>query len=86
VGSVEATLHVGKEGLDKIVGEARDQLEARNRIKVRVNRPMVQGRMKDSARDLAEELAIKTGSRVVDVRGRTFILEKIGDVDEIPED
>lgn len=72
---MEVTLRVGKDGLDSIVQEARDQLESRDRIKVKVNQPLVEGRMRDFTEGVAEELAVKTDARVVWVKGRTFVLE-----------
>jgi len=72
---MEVTLRVGKSGLERIVEEAKDQLEARKKIKVRVNQPMVEGRMGEFTGKMANKLAGETGARVVRVRGRTFILE-----------
>lgn len=70
---MKATLRIGKSGIDAIIDEARTQLKARGEIKVRVNRSL-----EDKTRRVAEELASRTNSRVVDVRGKTFIL---GDLD-----
>jgi RNA-binding protein YhbY len=71
---LEPTLFIGKSKIDKVVEEAKKQLDARAEIKVKVNSPLIEGRMSEFTKKIAEELAQKTGSEVLWVRGRTFVL------------
>ncbi|MBR9689513.1 MAG: YhbY family RNA-binding protein [Candidatus Altiarchaeota archaeon] len=69
------TLFVGKAGVDAIVEEAKSQLKSKKEIKVKVNPPIIEGRMHEFARKIADELAEKTNSKVLWVKGRTFVLK-----------
>jgi len=73
---VEATLKVGKAGVDKIIEEVKTQLKAKKEIKIKVNRPMVDGRMSEFTKEIAKEIAEKTKSKIIWVKGRTFILRR----------
>lgn len=67
---IEPTVHVGKEGLtDGVVEEVRAQVKRARLVKVRVlpNADM-------STDEVAAELAERSGSVVVDVRGFTVLL------------
>ncbi len=67
---LEPTVHIGKEGLtDGVVEEVRAQVKRARLVKVRVlpNADM-------SADEVAAELAERSGSVVVDVRGFTVLL------------
>ncbi len=70
-------LNIGKAGLEAVVEEARAQLRKRREVKFRINQPLIEGRMKEQAGRMAEELARLTGAEVVDVRGRTFTLRRV---------
>ena len=70
--SLTAVFQVGKGGLEEpVVKATADCLAARELIKLKVleTSPI-------TARETAEELAAKTASEVVLVRGRTFVLFK----------
>ncbi len=67
---LDPTVHVGKEGLsDGIVQEVKAQLKRHKLIKIRVLPAADQD--KDA---VAEELAQRTGGKVVDTRGFTVLL------------
>jgi RNA-binding protein len=68
--TIDPTVHVGKEGLtDGIVEEVKTQIKRHMLIKVRV---LPAADMDKDA--VAEELAQRTGSKVVDTRGFTVLL------------
>jgi RNA-binding protein len=68
------TIHVGKEGVtDKIVQEIKKQLDAREKIKVKILKTALQEK---EAKAIAIEIAEKTKSELIEVRGHTFILFK----------
>ncbi len=73
---MEATIKIGKSGVDKIVEETKLQLKVRKEIKIKVNRPMVEGRMSVFTKEIAEDLAKKTDSKILWIKGRTFILRR----------
>lgn len=69
---IDPTVHVGKEGLtDGIVLEVKAQLKRAKLVKVRVLPAASQD--KD---ELAEELASRTGAKVVETRGFTVLLSE----------
>ena len=66
--TVKPTVWIGKKGLsDEAVAEIRRQLEARKPVKVR----FLRGADMDP-----EELAARSGGKVLGVRGRTVVLER----------
>jgi len=66
--TVKPTVWIGKKGLsDEAVAEIRRQLETRKPVKVR----FLRGADMDP-----EELAARSGGKVLGVRGRTVVLEK----------
>lgn len=68
------TLQVGKYGLtENVLGEIKTQLKAHRFLKVRI---LKTAKGKKNTKQLAEEVAEHTDSKVIDVRGNTFILEK----------
>ena len=69
-------LNIGKSGLEAVAEEARHQLKKHGTVKFRINKPLVEGRMKEQAEKMAKELAGRLGAEVVDVRGRTFTLKR----------
>jgi RNA-binding protein len=69
---IDPTVHVGKEGLTEgIVLEVKAQLKRAKLIKVRVLPAADQD--KD---EVAEELAARTGAKVVETRGFTVLLSE----------
>jgi RNA-binding protein YhbY len=71
---MEPTLFIGKSKIEKVVKEAKKQLDARDEIKVKVNQPLIEGRMSEFTKKVADELSQKTDSKVLWVKGRTFVL------------
>lgn len=68
--TLDPTVHVGKEGLTEgIVKEVKTQIKRHKLVKVRV---LPAADMDKNA--VAEELAQKTGAKVVDTRGFTVLL------------
>jgi len=69
---LDATVHVGKDGLtDEVVGEVRRQLERKRLVKVRLLPSMEEER-----HEAAERLAAKASAVLVEVRGRTAVLAR----------
>ena len=73
---MDVTLKIGKDGVDKIVNQADNQLKQRKEIKIKINSPLVKGRMSEFTRSIANDLAQKTKSSIVWVKGRTFVLRR----------
>jgi RNA-binding protein len=69
---IEATVHVGKEGVTaEVVAEVAKQLKAKRLVKVRLL-PSVE----EDRRGVAERLASEAAAVLVEVRGRTAVLAK----------
>ena len=67
---MEPILHAGKGGIsDAMIKQADDALEARELIKGKVLETAP-----GTAREIAEEIAVKVNAQVVQVIGRTFVL------------
>lgn len=67
---ISASVHVGKNGITEgLVEELRKQLKERKVVKVKVLPGAESGK-----REIAEELAKKTGSELIEVRGNTVLL------------
>lgn len=68
--SLEATVHVGKDGVtDKVVDEIKRQLKAKRIVKVKLLPSMEQDRY-----EAAEKLAAGASAVLIEVRGRTAVL------------
>ncbi len=68
--TLEPILHAGKGGIsDAMIKQADDALEARELIKGKVLETAP-----GTAREVAEEIAVKVNAQVVQVIGRTFVL------------
>ena len=68
--TMEPILHAGKGGIsDAMIKQADDALEARELIKGKVLETAP-----GTAREIAEEIAVKVNAQVVQVIGRTFVL------------
>ncbi|MEM3061850.1 MAG: YhbY family RNA-binding protein [Candidatus Bathyarchaeia archaeon] len=73
-GIINTTIWIGKRGIDEGLMEQVDkQLKAKKLIKLKVQKFFLQERSVD---EIAEVIAKRTGSKLVDVRGRTFTLYK----------
>lgn len=71
---IDATVHVGKEGLtDGVVAELDSQLRRHHLVKVRIQRSAVGGdrTVKDAQ---AEDIAQRLGAELVERRGHTVLL------------
>ncbi|MBX0294599.1 YhbY family RNA-binding protein [Haloarcula nitratireducens] len=70
---LDATLRVGKNGIESVVDELDSQLEESQFVKVRFLRSARGG---TSSEELAEELTEHVNAEVVQVRGHTAVFEK----------
>jgi len=69
---LEATVHVGKEGVtEKVVDEVVKQLKKKRLVKVRLLPSMEQDR-----HEAGEKLAAAASAVLIEVRGRTAVLAK----------
>jgi RNA-binding protein len=67
---LKATMHVGKDGVTEgVVEELMNQLKTSKLVKVKVLASSA-----DQKREMAEELALKTGAMLLEVRGNTILL------------
>ena len=67
---VDVTVWVGKKGIESVVEELKDQLSSNKLVKVKFLRS---SRARKESEELAEELADKTESKLVEVRGNTAV-------------
>lgn len=70
---LDATLRVGKGGIESVVDELDTQLENTDLVKVKFLRSSRGG---TTSEDLADDLADSVGADVVQVRGHTAVFEK----------
>lgn len=69
-------IHVGKQGITQgVVEEIKRRLKREGVLKIRMNKGLFKATGKDR-RELAQEIAEKTGSELVEVRGNTLILRR----------
>ncbi len=70
---LSAQVHVGHQGLTPaVLGEVEDALRTRELVKVQLGRTV-----DETTKDAAKELALATGSSVVQVIGRTVTLYRL---------
>lgn len=74
---MRADIHIGKQGYEKAVPEIKQRLKQKKELRVKVNRPLISGRMKKFTQEVAEKVATEVGAKVSMVRGRTFVLTKV---------
>ncbi|WP_255196808.1 YhbY family RNA-binding protein [Halorarius litoreus] len=67
---VDATLRVGKSGLDPVVDELKSQLQDRELVKVKFLRSARGG---TTTEDLAADLAERASAELIDTRGHTAV-------------
>ncbi|WP_336337326.1 YhbY family RNA-binding protein [Haloarcula brevis] len=70
---LDATLRVGKHGIESVADELDDQLENTELVKVKFLRSSRGG---TTAEELADDLAELVGAEVIQVRGHTAVFEK----------
>ncbi|QSG07207.1 YhbY family RNA-binding protein [Halapricum desulfuricans] len=70
---LEATLRVGKGGVDSVADELASQLETSDLVKVKFLRSARGG---TTSEQLAEELAERTNAEVVQIRGHTAVFQR----------
>jgi RNA-binding protein len=70
---LDATLRVGKNGIESVADELDDQLENTDLVKVKFLRSSRGG---TTAEELAADLAEMVNAEVVQVRGHTAVFEK----------
>ncbi|SFS08792.1 RNA-binding protein [Halomicrobium zhouii] len=69
---LDATLRVGKSGIDPVADELRNQLDNENLVKVKFLRSSLGG---TTTEELADELADQASATVVQTRGHTAVFE-----------
>lgn len=67
---LDATLRVGKRGIEAVEDELRDQLDNADLVKVKFLRSARGGTTTD---ELADELADRTGAELLETRGNTAV-------------
>lgn len=67
---IDATVRVGKSGLDPVVDELRNQLREQRLVKVKFLRSSRGG---TTAEELAAELASRVDAEVIETRGHTAV-------------
>ncbi|MDT3436531.1 YhbY family RNA-binding protein [Haloarcula sp. 1CSR25-25] len=70
---LDATLRVGKHGIESVADELDDQLEHTDLVKVKFLRSSRGG---TTAEELADDLAEMVNADVIQVRGHTAVFEK----------
>lgn len=70
---LDATLRVGKRGIESVVDELSDQLDDSDLVKVKFLRSARGG---TTSEELAEELAEQTNAEIVQTRGHTAVFER----------
>ena len=72
---LEPTLHIGKSGTENVIEELIKQLKMRTLVKVKfLKTAFAEG----SRKELAEKIAVQTGSELIDVRGNTAVFRRKG--------
>lgn len=70
-GAIPVTLHVGKNGITySLIEELREQIRTKRVVKVKMLRSS------GGRKEVAAELAERTGAELVEVRGLTVILKR----------
>ncbi len=72
---LEATLQVGKSGIETVVEELKKQLKLRKMVKVKLLKSAF---LEGDKKELAEKLADLTGSEIIEVRGNTAVYRRKG--------
>ncbi len=72
---LEATLQVGKSGIETVVEELKKQLKIRKMVKVKLLKSAF---IEGDKKELAEKLADLTGSEIIEVRGNTAVYRRKG--------
>lgn len=70
---LDATLRVGKRGIESVVDELSDQLDDSDLVKVKFLRSARGG---TTSEELAEGLAEQTNAEIVQTRGHTAVFER----------
>ncbi|MEE6208581.1 YhbY family RNA-binding protein [Salarchaeum sp. III] len=68
--NADVTVWVGKEGVESVVDELRDQLDTRDVVKVKFLRSSRGG---TDTEELADDLADRVGADLVETRGNTAV-------------
>ena len=70
-------MQIGKNGFEKALPEIKARLEKKPVLRIKVNKPLVEGRMRDFTQEIAEMVSAETGTKIEMVRGRTFVIRKV---------
>lgn len=67
-------VQIGKQGVtDQVMAEIKAQLRKKKILKVKT---LKSARIEKDRKEIAQEVALKAGASLADVRGNTFILER----------
>lgn len=73
-GMINVTIWIGKKGINEgLINQINKQLKAKKLIKLKVQKFFLQ---EHSINEVAEIIAKRTESKIIDIRGRTFTLYK----------
>ncbi len=73
--SLDATIHVGKSGMEPVVGELKNQLKIKKMVKVKFLKTAF---IEMGKQELSEKLANMTDSELIEVRGNTAVFRRKG--------
>lgn len=72
---LEASIRIGKAGIDQVVEELKKQLKNREIVKVKLLKSAF---FEGNKNELCEKLAVLTGSELIEVRGNTAVFRRKG--------
>ncbi len=72
---LDATLHVGKSGMEPVVEELKTQLKNKKMVKVKFLKTSF---IEVGKKELAEKLANMTDSELIEIRGNTAVFRRKG--------
>lgn len=72
---LEASIQIGKAGIEQVVEELKKQLKAREMVKVKLLKAAF---FEENKSELCEKLAVLTGSELIEVRGNTAVFRRKG--------
>ena len=74
---MEVDIQIGKDGYEKVLDEIITRLKKKQSLRIKVNKPLIEGRMKEHTREIAEKVAFETGTEIKMVKGRTFVIKRV---------
>jgi RNA-binding protein len=71
--SLDATIHVGKSGIEPVIEELKNQLKIKKMVKVKFLKTAI---IEIGKHELSEKLANLTDSELIEVRGNTAVFRR----------